>query len=386
MSIFRTLIIAACCFFTHSIAFSQTLSISGKVIDEQKLPMPSATVFLSGTKKITATDVDGKFSFHGLSAGAYIISVKMIGYTPYFQSVTIKQSPSGLVIQMNPNPTALREVNISGRDEEWPEKFALFKRSFLGITRNGLRCKILNPTVLQLRYLNNKNLLKASSDDFLIIENPELGYRIKFLLNSFEYDLNSQGTKFNGEKSFEEMTGSPQQQAKWQQNRFKAYYGSAMHFFRALYNGPQAPIKEGFLARGIMKWWEVRNEQLGQRLRLPAKADSLPIKFDTIVTVIDTSFIELRFKRDLIVHYDPQKSLLKKLSNSENARKGEVTFDHDEQSILTPPDSEDAFAEALIDRSGRIANNAKMVITGRWGSMRVGDQLPFDYQPDPPKK
>ncbi|GAB3933171.1 carboxypeptidase-like regulatory domain-containing protein [Mucilaginibacter myungsuensis] len=375
--VFRTLAIVAFSFFAQGTAFAQSLSISGKVIDEQKLPMPSATVFLGGTKKITATDVDGKFSFRGLSPGSYIITVKMVGYTPYFQNVTIKESMTDIVIEMEPNATALREVKISADDKEWRNKYALFKQSFLGTTKNGRKCKIINPTVLRLWYENGRNQLKGSSDDFLIIENPELGYRVKYLIKKFEYDHRMVTTNYDGETSFEDMDGTPEQKAKWQQNRRDAYYGSPMHFFRAVYAGKLSPINEGFLVRGIMEPYALANNEMIQRMRPPVIIDPHPVKLDTIVTVLDSGFVALKFQRDMFIRFNKNGGPLKMLKIAESGNNGEVSFDT-EASIMQL-----SGGEVIIDSRGKVAGDMSLLIVGKWGYLRIGDLLPFEYRPDP---
>jgi hypothetical protein len=53
-----------------SIAFAQTGSISGKIVDETNQPMPSATVLVKGMQKSTSADVNGNFKLTGLNNGS----------------------------------------------------------------------------------------------------------------------------------------------------------------------------------------------------------------------------------------------------------------------------------------------------------------------------
>ncbi|MBE9663442.1 carboxypeptidase-like regulatory domain-containing protein [Mucilaginibacter myungsuensis] len=370
-----------CCFFAQGTAFAQTLSISGKVIDEQKLPMPSATVFLGGTMKITPTDVDGKFSFQGLSAGSYIITVKMIGYTPYFQNVTIKESMADMTIEMKPNPTALREVVIKATDKDWDAKYKLFKECFLGLTKNGRNCKIANPEVLRLNYdEDDRSMLKGSSDDFLIVDNPELGYRVKYLLKFFEYNGRVGVTNYDGETSFEDMSGTAVQKKKWRENRLKAYYGSSTHFFRTIFNNKRTAVNEGFLVRQLIGRYQSSNADFNSRMRPPVSINPRAVRFDTILRVIDTSFISLKFTPDLFIKYSAKGGALNMLSIDEGGQSGEVDMT-DDCSVLRLPEG-----EAIIDNRGKVAGEMPFLMIGKWGRMRIGDQLPFEYRPDKPGK
>ena len=62
-------------------------SISGKIIDQQSRPMPSATVTLlkakdSASIKFSVTDRAGIFQFENVPLGQYIVSVSSVGPTP----------------------------------------------------------------------------------------------------------------------------------------------------------------------------------------------------------------------------------------------------------------------------------------------------------------
>lgn len=371
----KTLLIAATCILLQYLGHAQSrFTLSGVVLDEKKLPVPSATVFLSGTLRITATDASGRFTFNELAAGTYLVSVKMISYAPEFRNIMLKQSVTDLKIALKVSPVALRGVVIGGKDPSWDEKYGLFKECFLGLSKNARNCKILNPKSLRLKYKNGKRTLEGHSDDFLIIENAQLGYRIKYLLKIFEYKMNIGITSYGGETSFEEMEGTPQQKAIWAGNRNKIYYGSAMHFFRALYAGGKHPAAEGFKIRSLAEPYDLEDERLNARMRPPAKVDERPVAFDSLVTVVDSSFIALKFHRGLFIDYEPKTNLLKGLEIDENGI-ASLPFTND-SSILQL-----GITEAIIDSRGKVMDDLTFLMMGRWGRMRVGDQLPYEYQP-----
>lgn len=64
------------------------------------------------------------------------------------------------------------------------------------------------------------------------------------MLKAFRLELITSALSCAFYPFFTEMTGSPAEMERWRRNRAMAYYGSAMHFFRALYKGTGA--EEGF--------------------------------------------------------------------------------------------------------------------------------------------
>src|SRR6478736_7282062 len=60
-------------------AFTQTSSITGKVIDSSGNPLAGATVKIKGTKQITKTNEQGVFSFENISTASTVI-VSYVGY------------------------------------------------------------------------------------------------------------------------------------------------------------------------------------------------------------------------------------------------------------------------------------------------------------------
>lgn len=366
-----TVICIGISFFAHA---QSHLSISGTVVDEKEKIVKGATVFISGTQQITATDDKGEFVFYGLRAGSYQVVVKLMGYAPFAQNIMIRQKVNDIKVSLKVNPFVLKEVVI-GKDRDRSNKYDLFKDNFLGTTKNGRRCKILNPEILTLKYNRKKNLLEATSDDFLIIENNELGYRIKYLLKAFEYHYNTTITNYDGETSFEDMSGPDGLKREWKKNRLKTYKGSLMHFLRALYISKDNALREGFLTNTVFEETAKPWERLSARMNR-VLVDPREVGFDTLVTVIDTSFISLKFHGGLFTVYYPKVvAKIKSVVTGGNEGKVWKSFIND-ASILRL-----TLKEAVIDSRGSFTNYHAFLIRGSWGEKRVGDQLPFEYQP-----
>jgi hypothetical protein len=372
IKLFLTIITICISFFADA---QSPLSISGTVVDEKDEIVKGATVFVSGTQLITATDDKGQFVFYGLRAGSYQVVVKLMGYTTFAQNMMIRQKVNDLKISLKVNPFSLKEIVINN-DRDRSNKYDLFKESFLGTTKNGRHCKILNPEIVNLTYNRKRRTLEATTDDFLIIENIELGYRIKYLLKAFEYHYNTTIANYDGETSFEDIDGPEELKQQWKKNRLKAYKGSLMHFLRAIYAGKDKALKEGFLTNTVFeetaKPWERLSVRMSRVL-----VDPREVGFDTLVTVIDTSFISLKFHGGLFtVNYAKPVAKIKSVITGGNGEKIWKSFIND-ASILQL-----ALNEAIIDSRGSYTNYHAFLIRGSWGEKRVGDQLPFEYQPE----
>jgi hypothetical protein len=354
---------------THTYA-QNYYGISGLVIDEKGQPIKNATVFISGSQKITMANDEGRFTFTKITPGSYQLSATMLGYAPYSQNVIITTGAININIPLKVRPTALNEVLI-GSAKTANKNYTFFKSKFLGTSANARQCVITNPEVIN--FSTSKGVLLANSDQFLIIENKRLGYRIRYLLKDFQYKNADLTSLYEGETSFEELQGTPEMQKEWAINRAEAYKGSFMHFLRSVY--ANRVLKEGFLARQIYRFIPFKNGNSAivtymNRVLL----DERPIGFDSLVTVSDTSFISLRFPM-LYVTYEPKTTAKIKttaISPSENY----IELDNEIGSIIKLTSD-----KALVDQKGSYTNYKAFYIEGNWGRKRVADQLPFEYQP-----
>src|SRR5690606_19390011 len=85
------------------------------------------------------------------------------------------------------------------------KRLKVFKDTFIGTSENAKDCKLINPEVLQLDYDAENRILKVKADEFIVVENKALGYRIKYLLKYYEKDEENNVVVFYGYPYFEEM-------------------------------------------------------------------------------------------------------------------------------------------------------------------------------------
>jgi TonB-linked SusC/RagA family outer membrane protein len=109
MKLLKTFIFCISLILFSVYGHAQEASINGKVIDENGLPIPGATIVLSGTTTSVATDFDGKFQIKAPKDG--ILTISFIGYK------TVQESISGrtqLQVKMYSASQDLNEVVVVG--------------------------------------------------------------------------------------------------------------------------------------------------------------------------------------------------------------------------------------------------------------------------------
>jgi hypothetical protein len=353
----------------------QKINISGKIMNSQQQALSGATVFIDGSEKITSTDKVGEFLFHHFEPGTYQLVVKMIGYSPFRQNIIIQQLPVHVDIILKEAAIQLAEVKI-GIDPNRDAYLKIFIDNFLGTTANAKNCTILNTELLNFTTTGNQasndpyninsiRILQAESDDFLIIENKSLGYRIKYLLRNFKYSYTSKVTSYDGEYMFEPMQGSVKEQSKWNENRLKTYRGSLMHYLRALYRNETQ--KAGF---EVYQTRDVRQQYAGRPM---VEFASQPLNMWHYTYQPFKDFIALQFQGRWMILYQqderkkPFHSLKDSVSAKEYPKKASFLQLH--------------LDEAVIDSKGKIIDYRSFLQQGYWGTMRIADQLPFEYEP-----
>lgn len=196
-----------------SYIFAQnTYTISG-IVKDQKETLPGAAIYISGYKISTVTNNEGKFSIPNLAPGNYDVLVQMIGYLPYSKNVVIADKSVNIEALLQENTVMLKEVVIKP-DPNRMAHIALFKDFFIGKSPNAAQCKILNTNVLMINDDRENGMLTVRTNEFIVIENKALGYRLKYLLEYFEYNYKSKIIFYAGHPYFEEMKGGKSKDRK----------------------------------------------------------------------------------------------------------------------------------------------------------------------------
>ncbi|MCC8427185.1 carboxypeptidase regulatory-like domain-containing protein [Mucilaginibacter sp. UR6-11] len=343
-------------------------NVTGVVTNEKGEPLKSATVFIGGTERIMPTDENGRFNFNNVPTGTFQLSVQMLGYAPLARNIIVKDGPLNLELQLATKAIRLDEVVI-GKKNAWDKNFKLFKENFLGQSDNAKQCVILNPKAIS--FSTKKGLLLADADDFLIIENKRLGYRIHYQLKDFGYNSKADIALYHGECSFEQMDGTSSEKKKWAKNRLATYQGSFMHFLRSVH--ADNTLENGFITKPLYGFATLKYNDTTVQLSDRIIIKDSPVMFDSLITALDTNFTSFKFRRQLYVIYNPKIAARFKITKSD--LKQSTSIDKKGSLLRLATD------QAIIDKKGSYTDYRDFYIHGYWAKARVGDQLPVEYQP-----
>ena len=414
VSMIKSLLVALMLIMLGTNAIAQnTFSISGLVRD-QKDGLPGASIYLSGYKIATVADNDGRFKLSNLKPGSYDLLVQLVGYLPYSKSVIISDKSVQVELVLKENVAQLEEVVIRA-DPNRQKYINQFKDFFIGKTPNASQCKILNPQVLNVDFDITKSTLTVSTTEFLIVENKALGYRLKYMLDRFEYNSRTHIIYYSGHPFFEELKASAAKKKKYIAAREVAYYGSSQHFFRSLYANKTK--EEGFIINKMVK---VPNPNRYPEYLINANLEKIKAvpektgirqnkgKIDTALLAFWTKQKEMprtidKFSRaevltDTLVHYFNQN--LKYLSYTDalliqyTKEKESLAYSNTGFWIFRPldvPENEISIANLTGEgvrfyENGGIYDSRSLLYEGFWAYEKVADMVPMDYIPLPKNK
>jgi|GEM_PF-620171 hypothetical protein len=368
-NIYQLLLCFAFLSLTSTNVFAQAqYSVSGVITNEKGEPVKGATVFIGGSEREMATGENGQFNFSNLPTGTFQLSVQMLGYAPETRNIIVKGAPIKIDIQLQTKVIALQQVTI-GKRKASEKNLALFKEKFLGQSANAKQCIIINPEVIN--FSTKKGQLLADADEFLVIENKRLGYRLRYLLGGFSYTHADGIIVYHGECSFEELDGTDEQKKKWTRNRLTTYRGSFMHFLRSVY--ANNTLENGFITKPVYGYGTLRYDNTTIQLHDRIIINDRLISFDSLLTAIDTNFTSLKFRQELYVTYDPKLAAHFKPNRT----------DLQANIIIDPMGSVLRLTtnQAIIDKKGSYTDYHDFLSQGYWATARVGDQLPVEYKP-----
>lgn len=347
--------------------FSQSAHyiISGKVTDAlTKLPLPAASVFAQNTTIGTATDTSGRFILD-LPNGGYDLVVTYTGYQTEIKRITTGDAADkNIVIEIKQKEKELKDVVIRSSNEVtngWEKYGDFFLENFIGKTENSKQCRIKNTEALKFYFSKRKNRLKIIAAVPLEIVNESLGYNIKYTLDSFTHEYNTQVSLYTGYPLFAEMQPVDEvQKNKWKANREIAYKGSILHFMRSLYQKQLA--EEGFEIQFLVNVYDketaipVKNMYGGLNY---TKEDST----QTVEIMPNQKDVAVLYKNEqpptLYLDINPDAPAKFELSVITFIPKGTI----------------------ILEQNGYYYDQNDIIINSYWAWEKVGDMLPYDYKP-----
>ncbi len=344
-------------------AFSQSgYTISGKIIDAAtKIPLLGASVFAENTTIGTATNVEGFFTLR-LPGGGYSIAVTFTGYQTETRRVTAGDAGNEMVIEIKKKEKAMEEFVVKSTSEvaDGLAKYGeFFLENFIGKTANSKECYIKNKEALKFFYYRRTKRLKILATEPLEIVNDALGYTIKYQLDSFVHEYNTQVSLYTGNPLFQEMQSNNLAQVeKWSAARKVAFNGSILHFMRSLY---QKKLKEeGFEIQFIVK-----NNDKETAIPLKNFYGAVNYNMDDSSKMVD---IFPRQKEMAVIYKNEIPSDLYMATSPDASSKFQLSV------LSFLPD------ESLsIEENGFYFEQNDITITGYWAWEKVGDMLPYNF-------
>jgi hypothetical protein len=342
----------------QSFTQSKEYLITGKVIDQStSQPLRGASVFCQNTTMGTITNAEGEFRMI-VPNGGYDLVVSYTGFETQSMRISSDNANQPLNMELKKQDKTMEQVAVVGSTEVpdgWQKYGQFFMENFIGTTPNAAMCTLDNQDALRFFYSKKRNRLKILTKADLVITNKALGYKIRYQLDSFVYEYNTNISTFSGYPLFEEMNGTEAEKLTWSQNREKAYNGSRLHFLRSWYDSTLTD--EGFSLERI------RDIKTATGVAVSDPYDSSFYAVDSADTEISiTGRIRVTYRGEL-----PEKTYLVQYKLPTHMRVQISTLD---------------IAEAfIIEENGYFYEQGDVVNTGYWAWEKIAEALPYDYWP-----
>lgn len=342
-------------------AAGQEFTVTGKVLDSAtRQPLEKASVYCQNTTQGTSTQADGDFRL-SLKDGGYNLVITFTGY----QTQLVRIGPSTgskLEILMVKEEKNMDEVVVRSSNEVkdgWEKYGAFFKEHFIGASKLAEKCSLQNPQALKFYYYKRSDKLKVLATEPVQILNPELGYTLKFQLDSFMYYYKTNTSSYRGFCFYEELPGDDSLKKRWAVNRREAYFGSRLHFLRSYYD---STIKEEGWVLDTLDASDDKNHKYVKVLN--------PYDSSFYAYVDSTKEVELDYPVQLQVTY------MKKGMEEAYRKKNKLP------NIATQTSFLEFRNGVVIQQNGYYYDQKDLVNQGYWSWKNTGDQVPYDYEPD----
>lgn len=337
---------------------AQQFTVIGKVIDSAtRTALVGASAFCPNTTYGSISNNDGIF-YLKLPAGGYDLTVSYTGYERKLVRISNNQTnPDTLIFELPKQDKTMTEVAVVASNEVpdgWNKYGKFFVDNFIGTSPNAKTCVLKNPEALKFYYTKKRNRLKVTTKEDLIIENPSLGYTIRYQLDSFSYDYNNNISQFTGYPLFTETDTTPEVKKKYVINRARTYLGSRLHFMRSLYNSLVS--EQGFIVE-----------------KLP---DDPRSNEGTILTDLYNPEDYTNDSGDVVVNWAGRYRVSYKSVFPDKTYLEEFKMPSNLRYQITVLDIADGF---VVERNGYFYEQYEVVNNGYWAWKKLGEALPYDY-------
>ncbi len=358
-------IVATLCFSLISLfVFSQSYYVVyGKVLGaDNKLPLQGASVFAQNTTIGTATDAEGNFKIY-LPDGGYNLVITYTGYNTESRRISnVDANDKNTVFELSRKEKEMADVSVVATSEVkngWEKYGDFFLDRFIGQTVNSSACFIKNKEAVKFYFSKKRNRLKVMASEPLLIENQSLGYTIRYALDSFTHEYNTEVSLYTGYPLFEEIPASDSaQKIKWMLARQQAYKGSMLHFMRSIYN--KDLLKQGFEVQFVVD--------------VNGKETTIPLK---------DFYGAFNYKKDdstLLVEVRPNQQRVGVIYLKEKPANKFKDLNPEEPSAFQFSTLTFLPNESIgIEQNGYYFEQNDIAISAYWTWDKIADQLPYDY-------
>ena len=342
-------------------------------------PLPDVYVSLNGTVAFAITDNSGKFEL----TVAQRLNTQLVFSHIAYQMVIIENPFDELPeeIYMEQRLNILDDVVVSARvSPEYADPFTraqklkAFREQFLGTTRAGKSCFIMNETDIELRYNVQTNTLYASSDNPIVVVNEYLGYMVSFTLLDFriEYAVGRSLIETRRSRSSDILEYDPVSSQFIDKNVVEGIYVLTNNY----------DIQRSYFTVISLFTDLSPDDNRIKRRRYEIYEQSSAFFFKNIInhTLEESNFRIHKDRRHVV-----DQSLYFTIEDTLSLKK--IRLIPDSGSIVNvryrnrPSNIQFNTDTLLVDRYGNIDQFDKVLFTGAMGESRAGDLLPIDYEP-----
>jgi len=130
----------------HLVVYNQI--IKGTITDiETKLPIAYAVAYFDGTSVASYTDEKGSFTLDIKNNSSMSLTISALGY--YSASINNFSPKKDISVSLTPKVFEMKDVSVNARANPNIRKqnLAIFRREFLGRTKNAKECEILKKKI-----------------------------------------------------------------------------------------------------------------------------------------------------------------------------------------------------------------------------------------------
>ncbi|MEI7422313.1 MAG: carboxypeptidase-like regulatory domain-containing protein [Prolixibacteraceae bacterium] len=343
---------------------AQTI-ISGIVTDSSNLPIPFASVYLSKTTIGTTTSNEGNYTLTIPQDGEYELIASCIGYNASSKVLFAGGKKQTINIKLSQNLVQLEEITVSTKAKKRVKNYNVFTRLLLGETENSQTCTIRNIEDLFLFEDQLTGIIKGRSHKPIQIENKSLGYLVVYDFSDVTFNPAIGLLQFTGGLYFQQLPGNDRNIQKWTHNRLTTYYGSRMHFLRALFS--DSLNQESY---------KISDCKLVQ---VKSKSGALFQNF----TPLETNSARIVRYPDRTTFFSSKPLLISYFNNHPELASEVIGYEPKKY------ESTIEFSDSLtVFRNGYFKHPFAATWGGQMGNERIADLLPFDFVPGqvPPTK